>query len=749
MNMLMTDSLQSRIHSWIHTSVAKAIGLALAHFVWEGIAIAAVLGIALWMARGASARLRYALACMGLAALPAAFAVTLAILMPPHAGGRVIVPMPPPESSSLDFAVVASSPEPLRFADRIAWAAPFWIAGVLCLFVYRSASWITAERLRRRGICAVSEGWSRRFETLVSRVGISRAVRLLESGLVNVPMVIGYLRPVVLVPMGMLAGLPADQVEAILLHELAHIRRADYLVNLLQSAIESLLFYHPAVWWISSVVRAERENCCDDFVIARETDPRAYAAALLALEQERSGQLAGMTAIAANGGNLLRRVRRMLRKPAAHEGNAAIVPVALAILGAGVALAAWQPDIVTPEIAKLDVVNQVKPDVAASIGSAADGIVPTTPIAPIAKAQHPSGAPLLSKDRMLVAQASQTVQGARGGRGAVGNPPEQTWPLVTDQIQSAPPDNTPYSKWVNEDAAYIITKQERDDFSKLTTDQQREQFIKDFWERRNPTPGSTTNPYREEHYRRIAVANTRFKSGIPGWRTDRGRMYITYGPPDEMESHPSGGSYVRPAEQGGGTTATYPFDKWRYRFIEGMGNNIIVEFVDTAMNGEYRLSTDPSTKEKLLSSSQPQPLQVVQGFPFRQSDRLREQLAVLRSKYTELHPAVQSAQARLDQALRDEAATGNAGFGSKHVGALIYPQGQVTLVIPLEGPGLNHIYARLKTADGDVVTYWEEDANPANLNFVRNVVLKPGSYVFSAARSGRDGETEVVNFTVK
>jgi GWxTD domain-containing protein len=724
MSMLTTDSLQSRIQTWIHTSIAEAIGLALAHFVWEGLAIAVLLGIALWLARGASARLRYALACVALAALPVAFSVTLAILMPSHSGSRVILPMPPPESSSLDFTAIAGSPEPWRFADRVAWAAPFWITGVLFLFVYRSASWITAERLRRRGVCAVSDGWSRRFEALVARVGISRAVRLLESGLVNVPMVIGYLRPVVLVPMGMLAGLPADQVEAILLHELAHIWRADYLVNLLQSAIESVLFYHPAVWWISSVVRAERENCCDDFVIARETDPRAYAAALLAIEQERSGQLTGMTAVAANGGNLLRRVRRMLRKPAAHEGNAAIVPVALAILGAGVALAAWQPDIVmstivTPNVAKSNIVKPgvVKPDVATSIGSAAASVAPTTPIVPAGKAQNTTGAPFLTKDRplftkdqMLVAQASQTGQAARGGRGAVGNAPEQTWPLVTDQIQSAPADNTPYSKWVNEDAAYIITNQERDEWKKLATDEQREQFIKDFWERRNPTPGSSTNPYKEEHYRRIAVANTRFKAGISGWKTDRGRMYITYGPPDEMESHPSGGSYTRPAEQGGGTTNTYPFEKWRYRFIEGMGNNIIVEFVDTAMNGEYRLSTDPSTKEKLLSSSQPQPLQVVQGVPSGPSGR---------------------------------------GFGDKHAGVLIYSEGQVTLVIPLEGPGLNHIYARLKTADGEVVTYWEQDANPANLNFVRNVVLKPGSYVFSAARSGRDGETEVVNFTVK
>ncbi len=159
---------------------------------------------------------------------------------------------------------------------------------------------------------------------------------------------------------------------------------------------------------------------------------------------------------------------------------------------------------------------------------------------------------------------------------------------------------TPYRKWLNEDVAYIITDEERAVFKKLQTDEEREQFIENFWLRRDPTPDTVENEYREEHYRRIAYANEHYASGIPGWKTDRGRIYITFGPPDEIESHPSGGTYERPPEEGGGTTSTFPFEQWRYRYIEDVGTNIIIEFVDPTMSGEYRMTNDPSEKDALL-----------------------------------------------------------------------------------------------------------------------------------------------------
>jgi GWxTD domain-containing protein len=159
---------------------------------------------------------------------------------------------------------------------------------------------------------------------------------------------------------------------------------------------------------------------------------------------------------------------------------------------------------------------------------------------------------------------------------------------------------TPYRKWLNEDVAYIITDEERAAFKRLATDEEREQFIEQFWLRRDPTPDSVENEFKEEHYRRIAYTNEHYASGIPGWKTDRGRMYITYGPADEIESHPSGGTYERPPEEGGGETSTFPFEQWRYRYIEGVGTNIIIEFVDPTMTGEYRMTMDPSEKDALL-----------------------------------------------------------------------------------------------------------------------------------------------------
>ncbi len=158
----------------------------------------------------------------------------------------------------------------------------------------------------------------------------------------------------------------------------------------------------------------------------------------------------------------------------------------------------------------------------------------------------------------------------------------------------------PWKKWLNEDVIYIITDEERAAFKRLKTDDERQQFVEAFWQRRDPTPDTEENEYKEEHYRRIAYANDHYASGIPGWKTDRGMIYIKYGPADEIDSHPSGGSYERPIEEGGGETSTYPFEDWRYRYIEGIGTNIQIEFVDTTMSGEYHMSTDPEEKDALL-----------------------------------------------------------------------------------------------------------------------------------------------------
>ena len=158
----------------------------------------------------------------------------------------------------------------------------------------------------------------------------------------------------------------------------------------------------------------------------------------------------------------------------------------------------------------------------------------------------------------------------------------------------------PYKKWLEEDVVWIITDEERAAFKQLSNDEERDNFIENFWQRRDPTPDTEENEYKEEHYQRIAYANEHFAAGVPGWKTDRGRMYIVFGKPDEIDSHPSGGSYERPMEEGGGETSTYPFEDWRYRYIDGIGQEVIMEFVDTCMCGEYHMTLDRSEKDALL-----------------------------------------------------------------------------------------------------------------------------------------------------
>jgi GWxTD domain-containing protein len=157
-----------------------------------------------------------------------------------------------------------------------------------------------------------------------------------------------------------------------------------------------------------------------------------------------------------------------------------------------------------------------------------------------------------------------------------------------------------YKDWLEKDVAYIITDEERKAFKKLETDDEREHFIEEFWRRRDPDPDTDENEYREEYYERIAYANEHFASGIPGWKTDRGRIYIMYGKPDELETHPAGGTYNRESYEGGGSTSTYPFERWFYRYIAGVGSGIEIEFVDPTGSGEYRIARNPDEKDALL-----------------------------------------------------------------------------------------------------------------------------------------------------
>ena len=509
----------------VHTPLALALGWSLVHFLWEGALIALALAVLLFVCGPASARLRYALCCLAMVAMPLAFGITLALALPgPHDAAVLALPDRPPQSPG-DWLPFAGGTRPLaeQFREALPWLAPFWMAGMLVVSIGGLGGWMAVERLRRTGVCQAPAEWRERLGRLRGRLHFAKHVALLESCLIDVPVAIGFLRPTILMPVGILMGLSTSQVESILIHELAHIRRRDYLVNVLQKFVECVLFYHPAVWWVSGLVRAERENCCDDVVVELNGDARGYAAALATLEKNRWP--AGDPALAATGGSLMQRIHRLIRQPERPRTAAApILAAGLLVVSLAVALGGWQ-----------------------------------------AQPQQP---------------AATTLQA----------------------------NETPYHKWVTEDVAYIITDAERKAFKDLQTDEEREMFIEQFWLRRDPTPGTPENEFKEEHYRRIAYANQHFAANkIAGWKTDRGRIYITYGPPDEIESHPSGGSYERPAAEGGGTTSTVPFEQWRYRYIEGIGTNIIIEFVDPTMTGEYRMTLDPNEKDAVKYVSPPSP----------------------------------------------------------------------------------------------------------------------------------------------
>lgn len=479
------------LEAFVETSVAGMVGLTILHSLWQGAIVAAALGVILLTAQ--SPRIRYAASCVAMVLIVIVCGLTLVRLLPDVAEGRQAVQAPFFLAWSLQPAIEAVNAPNRGLAAIAPWLAPFWAAGVGVSCLWHVFGWLSARRLRRRGVCCAPERWRNALAQLGARLQLSRPVLLLESCLVDTPMVLGHFRPLILMPIGLLARLPVGQVEAILLHELAHIRRYDYLANHLQRVVEGLLFYHPVVWWISGVMRAEREKCCDDMVVAMNGDAHEYAIALATLEQDRWSGVE--PAVAASGGSLVKRIHRLLY-PTKSNVQGMPLPAAL-VLAALTALA--------------------------------------------------------------LAACSAAV------------PPGET----------EGSENKPHLRWLNQDVVYIIADEERAAFQRLATDEERERFVEQFWLRRDPTPRTPKNEYREEHYRRIAFANERFEtvSDRLGWQSDRGRICIVYGPPDEIEVHPVGSSEI-----------PYPFEVWRYRHVESLGKELFITFIDRTKRGDYRIA---------------------------------------------------------------------------------------------------------------------------------------------------------------
>jgi GWxTD domain-containing protein len=465
--------------------MVRAFGWSLMHFVWEGAVVAGLLAVVLRVLRGRSAQLRYGVACGALALMVALSLVTFGYLaMTSHGSPSSSAEFAGPRIAMTGIAVgfegtdswLAESEAAL---DRILpWVLIAWCAGAVVFLARLNVGLVIARRMKSMATGAVSADLQRIFKALKVELGIARPVRLMQSAMVQVPTVIGWLRPVVLIPLGCLAGMSQVQIEAVFAHELAHIRRLDYLVSVLQSFVEAVLFYHPAVWWVSKQVRTERENCCDDVAIRASGDSLAYAKALSLLEEQRSSY--PLVSLGANGGALVMRIRRLLGYKEAPAFSQFAGMTLLAVMVAVIAL---------------------------GIGALASG---------------------QSATEKTVAQEQ-----------AAGT--HEAMPTV-------------YRKWVDEDVLWIITTEETKQFMKLENNRERDEFIKHFWERRSQeTPGGPRDTFRTEYYRRIAYANQHFAASAAGWKSDRGRIYILYGPPNSIDAHPAGGD-----------GEAKPFELWHY-----------------------------------------------------------------------------------------------------------------------------------------------------------------------------------------
>jgi uncharacterized protein (TIGR03435 family) len=352
------------IEPWV-----ERLGITLLDFLWQGAIIAAIYGAARrWGARAMGANSRYFLACAALTAMAIAPVVTWLLLRGPTPESTAVTFAAPlsaarteaarSNSLSLPGDAAGTVPGPFLFCVVV-----FWFTGASVFSLRLVFAWIAAERLRSRMVRPAAAEWQRILDRLKTRIRVSRPVRLLVSVQVEAPSAVGWLRPIVLVPLGALAGLPAAQMEALLLHELSHIRRHDYLVNILQSAVEAVFFYHPAVWWISGHMRAERELCCDDIAVSVTGDAVLYARALAEFDLARWVQPAVM---AANGGSLADRIARLLGQPAtSRRPSCGPGTAATAILLAIGAYAVFAQSSVRPQFE----VASVKPSFSRSVAN--------------------------------------------------------------------------------------------------------------------------------------------------------------------------------------------------------------------------------------------------------------------------------------------------------------------------------------------------------------------------------------------
>lgn len=428
------------------------------------------------------------------------------------------------------------------------------LLGSMLILALAAAQKIWLHRLVSRSCPVKDPVILEAYNELCLRMKLRSRPRLLICNDNNAPIAFGAWAPVVILPQALVDTLPMVDIQVILGHELAHHKRLDPWLAWLQVPISALWWFNPVYWLLFRSIRSVREDCCDDMVLTSGIASReVYCRTLLHAAQAALQNNAMTRAAFAYFGKsqpLRRRFTRimsarLIRAPKlAMAGTLAIFAFALVFL----------PGVEPPILAQ-------------NTALAEEHVASTTP-----------------PPQQRYSKVLEQVNKEDGERNYTRGDHRANQPQ-SSQTNAA---SDHFRKWLNEDVAYIITPEEKNEFLALRNYNEMESFIERFWTQRGPS-------FKAEHYRRIAYANEHFASSLPGWKTDRGRTYIVFGMPDQFESH----------SKGGGTATRYPFEKWWYRHIEGVGDDIDLEFVDISTNGEYRLAMSPDEKESLINLPAP------------------------------------------------------------------------------------------------------------------------------------------------
>jgi GWxTD domain-containing protein len=560
-------------------------GIALANHLWQSTVFAVVMSVLtlLFKRNGAAVRYRLWLIASMKFLVPFSLLMALGSLLQWHPVHPVTSSEVPiivrqisqpftPASISTPIPPIAKPATSATVSLEVAFVS-VWFAGAAIVLLVWFIRWVQLVRIVRSADHAI--------------VSESLPIRILSSSAALEPGVFGIVRPALLLPANISGTLSSPQLKAVVAHEMFHVRRRDNLASAMHTVVAALFWFHPQVWWLGNRLIDERERACDEAVLQSGHDPADYAEGILRVC--RSNVMPPACLAGVSGSDLKKRIEAIMENRGTHKLNsgkklllafagvgALIVPLFAGMMTAAEAHEAQLPVVETPTSSAMPALSMKSQ-------------TPARQSAPVAVVQldRRTGEVQAITSPVITHNWAGQVQIILQG-GVSGSQQSRTEQTVSGQSQFL------------DDVSIIITDEERKAYQQLTNDEQRQKFIASFWLVRDPTPGTPVNEFKDEYDRRVAYANEHFttKSGTPGAQTDRGKMYILNGPPDEIVSHPSGGTYYRPGEQGGGVTNTYPFETWRYRHVDGKGDNMIYEFVDKQTNGNYTLEYDRDLKSK-------------------------------------------------------------------------------------------------------------------------------------------------------